>query len=175
MKVLYIWDGRHTLPDNRKAAVKATLDIYPEAECICISQFPEFYSSRFTMLDWFDIKDKMKAFLGLSATPYAWNHYMAFSDWARFWFLGHNPGSLYLDTDAKMLKRYDFDREHKALYSENNICALYSPANAKGENFLDMIQKRAKKNIGLLLDFHAKFGAWAKPLPAEYFQHKAAA
>lgn len=168
MKILYIWDGRDSLPESRREAVHATLDLYPDAEYSCITRNKHFISDRFQIIPWDEILFQMLNHFGLRGVPYRWLDPVAFSDWARFWFLGLCGDTLYLDTDCRMLKRYDFGGE--AVQSLGNICLLYTPKLPDRGKILRLQEERAKVNIGLLIDFAYKLG-W-KAIPAEYFQHK---
>lgn len=173
MHILYIWDGRYALPENRRAAIEATLSLYPEARASCITRLKHFVSDQFEIIPWDDILFQMMNHFGFRSIPYKWMDPVTFSDWARFWYLGNNGDTLYLDTDCKMLKRYAFEKEFKAIYSPGNICLLYAPDGFKRENFLAMLEARARQHVGILMDFAGKFGsAWAKEIPSEYFQHR---
>jgi hypothetical protein len=175
VQILYIWDGRHELPNWRKACIDSTMSLYPDAEYFCISRFPTFHSDRFTMINWFEMMEQMRSHFGLKATPYRWQDPVCFSDWARFWFLGMNGDTLYLDTDAEMVKLFDFEAECKVVYSPGNICLLYTPKVFQREHFLVLQEAQAKKSIGLLMGFHTRFSpSWATAIPQEYFRHRRA-
>jgi hypothetical protein len=173
LKILYIWDGRDSLPESRREAIEATLELYPDAEYSCITRNKHFVSDQFSIIPWDEILFQMLNHFGLRNVPYRWLEPMTFSDWARFWHLSHTPDTLYLDTDCRMLTRYDFQAQGKAMYSPGNICLLYTPKGFDGRHFLDLMEARAKVNIGLLLDFHYKMRPeWAAPAPADCFRHK---
>jgi hypothetical protein len=173
MRILYIWDGRHDLPAWRKAYIDSTMNLYPDAEYFCISTFPTFHSDRFTVLNGSEMMDEMKNHFGFKSTPYRWQDPICFSDWARFWFLGMHGDTLYLDTDAEMLRVFNFEAENKMIYSPGNICLLYTPKGFLREHFLALEESQAKKSIGLLMGLHLKFNpSWATPIPPEYFRHR---
>lgn len=171
MNLLYIWDGRNALPESRRKAIEATLGLYPEARCFCITRLKSFVSNRFEILDWDSLLLRMADHFGFKETPYRWQDPMTFSDWARFYHLAYNPDTLYLDTDCQMLLRYAFDIENKVIHSPNNICLVYSPNNSKAMNILELLRDR--KHVGTLMDLLPHFGpTWSKPIPPEYFRHK---
>lgn len=173
MQILYIWDGRHELPAWRKARIDSTMSFYPDAEYVCISQFPTFHSSRFHMVNWFDVMDQMKAHFNLKEIPFRWRDPVCFSDWARFWWLGIYGNTLYLDTDAKMVRYYDFEAETKVIHSPDNICLLYSPKGFARGHFLKLQEAQAKRYMGILMGIHTRFSPeWSKPIPPDYFEHR---
>ena len=170
MKLVWIWDGRVSLPESRRKAVESALDLYPEAEAICITRNAHFVSDRVRIIPWDEILCPMLDRFGLRAVPYRWLEPVTYSDWARFWFLAHNPDTLYLDTDATVLKRLNL--ADKFLYPVGNIYALYAPPRFDGENLLHLMEERAKHNIGILIDFANKFSPeWASPLPLGFVEH----
>ncbi len=173
MKILFIWEGTKDLPKSRAEAIAETMNLYPEAEYYCITKMHHFFSDKFKVIPWMVVMEEMMLFFGFQTIPYEWNRYMCFSDWARFWYLGNNADTLYLDTDCRMLKRYDFANEWRILYPEGNICILYSPDNAKGERLLALLDEQARKHVGLLLGFYQKMNPeWSATIPNEYFRHK---
>jgi hypothetical protein len=163
VKILYVWDGHRDLPPERLESIEATRALYPDADFFCITKLKAFMS--FTVVPWFDLMEEMIRFLGFSSMPWRWNEWMCFSDWARFYWLGMNPNTLYLDTDARMLKRYEFG--DVPVYSPRNICLLY-PGNC-GARFLDLLKTRPRVN--LLLNLFIPLSAWAQPMPEGHFRH----
>lgn len=174
MKILYIWEDSKLLPADRAADISATMKIYPDAEYLCITKSPEFFSSAFTVISWKKVMDEMIEYFKIRSVPYNWTKYMIFSDWARFWFLSHNGDTLYLDTDARMLKKIDFTDEKMILLPSNEICVLYSPDSENKNHFLRLLKERLMGGHGLGILYHLSSSfdpAWSKRIPREYFQH----
>lgn len=162
MKILYIWD-KAEIPLARQACVKGTLSLYPDAEVYCITKAKIFPGMK--VIPWEEMLGKMKAFLGLKRTPYAWHNPICFSDWARFFFLAHNPNTLYLDTDCRLKARFDFETHAGAVHA--GIFLLY--AHYDGLPLLRMLKDRASQRVNLLNDFGDKLG-W-EALPSFWYQH----
>jgi hypothetical protein len=115
----------------------------------------------------------MTIYFGLKSIPYKWADYMTFSDWARFYWLSLHGDTLYLDTDAAMVKRYAFDQESKLVYSPRNICLLYASSVFPREHLLHLLETRARQHVGILLDLVGKFRPeWSKPIPSGFFRHR---
>lgn len=170
MNLLYIWDGFNPLPESRRKAIEATTALYPEAKRLCITRQKAFLPG-FEIVPWDNLRDSMTRHFGFRSPPYAWNNPVTFSDWARFFWLATHGDTLYLDTDAKMLKLYAFGPE--MVYSKGNICLLYVPKDFDGARFLSMLGRRAKLHVGILMDFAYKFDVrWSKPIDSSYFQHR---
>jgi hypothetical protein len=163
MKILYVWDGKRDLPQARKACVHSTACLYPDAEIFCITKASEFLGYR--VISWDRLKAQMAAFLGVPKDTYAWNDPMTFADWARFYFLAMNPGTLYLDTDCRMKQRYDFQRPTQA-----GVFLLYVPPLFNGLPLLAKLKERAQKRVNLLNDFKDALG-WEE-IPDHWYQHK---
>lgn len=165
MKLLYIWDGQKPLPEDRRAAVRATLDLYPDADCFCITRALSFHSERFNVIPWDSLMSEMREYFGFREIPYNWLNPITFSDWARFWVLGHSENTLYLDTDAKMEKAFPFGP--RMAHSPGNICVMWSGSD--GGKLIDMLMEQAKKNIGQLMPLHRQLDSI--PIPSEFFTH----
>jgi hypothetical protein len=175
MNLLFIWDGRNSLPESRAEGIKRTLDLYPEAIPYCITRNKSFVSERFQIIPWDPLLIEMADYFAFKQMPYRWHEPVTFSDWARFYWLALHGDTLYLDTDAAMVKRYAFDREYKLVYSPRNICLLYAPAVFPREHLLSLLAARARQHVGILLDLVGKFRPeWSKPIPSEFFQHRGA-
>ncbi len=172
MKILFIWEGVRDLPENRAEAIASTMNLFPEAEFLCITKFHSFFSDRFQVISWDDLMEEMRLYFGFKSIPYCWLSYMAFSDWARFYYLGHHGGTLYLDTDTRMLQRFEFGE--KVVYPEREICLLYAPGNPENrQNLLRLLKNRAKKRVNLLLDLHSQMkSGWAEMIPSAFYRHR---
>lgn len=171
MKILYIWHGERHLPESRAQAIAATMNLYPDAEYFCITTLGHFFSDAFKVISWDYVMDCMLRSFDFQERPYRWNEYMCFSDWARFWYLGNHGDTLYLDTDAQMLKRYEFGGD-KVIYPEREICLLYSPASEARIKLLDLLEQRAGQHVNLLIDFAGKLNpAWSTTISREFFHH----
>jgi hypothetical protein len=150
---------------SRKACVASALSLYPDARPLCITRASSFYSPAFKVIPWDSVMGQLAAFLRVPKDAYAWTDPMCFSDWARFWFLAHNPDTLYLDTDCRLKARFDFkDRPMHA-----GIFLLYASAGFDGLALLRMLKARSEKRLNLLNDFGEKLG-WEE-LPAFWYQH----
>lgn len=151
-------------------SILATRKLYPDAEFCCITKLKEFMGMK--IIPWEEIEDLMLRFFQWNEIPYHLNHWMCFSDWARFFFLGSYPDTLYLDTDCWILKRFDFENETKVRYSYGNICLLYAPGNGSASRFIALLKEQAKRNVGLLVDFANRLPEFAEPIPQEFYSHK---
>lgn len=170
MEIVYIWDGRNALPERRRACVQSALDLYPEATFSCITRLRHFVSPQFKVIPWDEILFQMTDYFNFKGIPYTWLDPMHFSDWARFWYLAHHPDTLYLDTDATVLKRLPLG--DKALCPPNNIHTLYSPPGFDGEHFLKLMKDQSHRHVGLLLSFaHRMKPEWSDPLPEGFVDH----
>ena len=169
MDIVYCWEGLRDLPEDRAEAIASTMNLYPDANFLCITKLHHFFSDRFQVISWDSVMQEMKAHFKFKEIPYGWNGYMCFSDWARFWYLGNHGDTLYLDTDAKMLKRFEFG--DKVVCPKREICLLYCPE-GMGGNLISLLDARARQHVTLLLDFAEKMDpAWSEPISREYFHH----
>jgi hypothetical protein len=166
MNLLFVWDGKREIPQDRKACVQSALSLYPDAKAFCITKQSEFMGM--TVVPWENAKGQMAAFLRIPKDTYAWNDPMTFADWARFWFLAQNPNTLYLDTDCRMKARYDFETHGRDTHA--GIFLLYANAANEGLSILRMLRERAEQRVNLLNDFGEKLG-WEE-LPDHWYQHK---
>lgn len=173
MKVLCIWEGVRSLPQERANNIRIALDRYPDGEFHCISRSKSFFCSEFKVIDWEDTVSEIEGFFCLKDVG-KFISYIYFSDWARFLFLAQNPDTLYMDTDVKLLKKYDFDKEEKFLKPKNEICILYAPKNGAASNMVPILRKKLERrpvyrmlyNIGRRMD-----GDWHTDISRDYFYH----
>jgi hypothetical protein len=172
VKIFYAWDGRNPLPESRRLAIDATMELYPDAEYACVTRLPFFHSERFKAISWDALGEEMRIFFGFDEIPYPWNSPSVFSDWARFYWLFNVEDGLYLDTDIRMLEYFDFQKSKKLLFSPGNTCLLYRPVGFDMHPILEMMRTRAKIHPGMLHDFAFRFGDIAEPVPARTFKHR---
>lgn len=164
MKILYIWDK--DLPAWRARMMDATEKLYPDAEYYCITKENAFRG--YAVLEWEEIGWAVMRFKGLKEWPYRWNHPLVFSDWVRFWFLGHSWDTLYLDTDAQMLQRVEFGE--KVRYSPGDTHLMYAPPNGESRHLLEVL--RAIPTPAFHHTIVSQFGpAWSSPVPKDWFHH----
>lgn len=173
MKILWIWFGENALPIERKNAIAETMLVYPDAEYVCITKQKAFLDPKIKCIDPQVVIDQMKVYFELKETPEVWKEYLIFSEWARYFYIANNPDTLYLDTDCRMLKQFDFNKAEKVLNPSLDIFLLYSPQNGIGKEILPILKEQAKKCIANTV-FLARTikPAWAGEMPGEYFKHK---
>jgi hypothetical protein len=148
MKILFIWDGAHRFPDQRLIAVARCVKRYSDAELYCISKQPVFFSKDFKVIDWQEAKGGIIQMFGSDISGRLDVGYMAFTDWARFWFLINNPGTLYLDTDIELLDEYPFKDSEKIVIPEGEIGVIYTPENGIGHRLKTVLLQRLQKKPG---------------------------
>jgi hypothetical protein len=173
LKVLYIWFGENPLPIERQNAIAETMAIYPNAEYICITKQKTFIDPKFKCIDPQEIIEQMLTYFGLVEIPERWKTYLIFSEWARYFYIAQNPGTLYLDTDCRMLKQYDFENEKKVLNPHNEIYLIYSTQSGIAKEILPIMKEQVKKVIASTILFaHLMNPLWGAEMPPEYFKHK---
>lgn len=125
MKILYIWDGiQQPFPEFRQANIKRCFELYPNAEYFCISKKDFFFSSDFKIIDWDSMVLEIENYF-----PFGKLHGISnSSDWMRFWYLAHNPQTLYMDTDVFLNRFFDFESKTKPMFPTRDIYILYSGA-----------------------------------------------
>jgi hypothetical protein len=147
-----------------------TLDLYPDANVQCITQSDQFVSDHIGIIPWNEILFTMTSIFGFRDIPFRWHDPMTFSDWARFFWLGTHPDTLYLDTDCRMLKPYPFEDDGLMIHSPGNICLMYSPLTGLAARLLWILKNHQP---AILMDtIHHFHPSWSKPIPEEYFRHK---
>lgn len=163
MNLLFIWAGDlEPLPAYRRAAVEATRAMYPDARALCISRWPEFLPG-FEVLPWDAVVEEMAADLDVAEVPVTWRRgYMAFSDWARFWFLAKNPDTFYLDTDARPVAPIPLGGLEKFTLPYWEIFALYAPQNGAAANLLPILRQLKARNLDAAL---LQLAETLRPLP----------
>ena len=165
MKILFFWIGNE-LPEERKSAIASTMALYPEAQYFCITDQKYFVSPKIGCIDPQSIIDDMMRYFGFKVMPGQWKSPVILSDWARFFYLSVNPNALYLDTDCRMVKRFDFEGQANCLHAESDYYLIYSPK--AGVDFRPMMKNQAP---GLLVGMAAKI-TWWKPLSGLYYKHR---
>jgi hypothetical protein len=157
--ILYIWNGKNELPDNRIICIENTHNVYPDCTYHCLTNKTPL--PFLEPISWDDEMLKVASFFAIDNIPKQWEDFMTFSDWYRFYHLINHPNTLYLDTDCKINKMYDFESRGKLIYPQNEIFLLYSPING------------SFAKIKPLLDHYASTGYHGKLLGVNlYFRNK---
>ena len=137
MKILYIWDGEYQkLPDARHENIKTCLKFYPDAQYFCISKKPSFFSRDFKIIDWDQTVSEIETYFDFGKLEGIGNS----SDWMRFWFLAHNPDTLYMDTDITLKKGFDFHEVGRLMFPEKDIYILYSGNEDHGSDIIEAME-----------------------------------
>ena len=172
-QILWIWFGENSVPIERQNAIAETMLVYPDAEYVCITKQKSFLDPKIKCIDPQVITDQMVTYFELKETPEVWKEYLIFSDWVRYFYIANNPDTLYLDTDCRALKTFDFSKVEKVLNPKFDIFLLYSPANGIGKEILPILKEQSKKCISLTV-FLARTikPLWAGEMPEGYFKHK---
>lgn len=174
MKILYIWNGKDKLNGMRNNCIEETRALYPDADYYCVTEDNEIMPFA-KKISWSKEKNKLKKFYGLKTFPKQWKNFITFSDWYRFYFLINNPNTLFLDTDCKMVKYFDFENEEKVIYAEQEICLLYAPKNNSFNAMKLTLERHIElKCYGNLLGtcMYIKNQMNSKVLDASYYNHK---
>lgn len=174
MNILHIWKGDREISRDRISTIEQVHELYPDANFLLLTNGNPLLPYQ-KIINWEEEKERMIKFYNLSFFPTQWNEYMAFSDWYRFYYLINNPNTLFLDTDCRMLKHFDFEKEDKIIYTYNEICLLYSPSNNSFGNLKKILDRYIElKLYGLLvsLSLHIENQSFTKNLDNSYFKHE---
>jgi hypothetical protein len=154
MEILYIWNGKNELSQQRKDCMERVHNLYPECTFTCLtnsSPLPFLFP-----VPWDKSLREVATFFSISEIPKQWDNFMAFSDWYRFYYLINHPDTLYLDTDCKLNVRYDFESKGNLIYPENEIFLLYAPSNGIFAKMKLLLERYALlKCYGTLLGIRA--------------------
>ncbi len=106
MKVLMFWQNMGVHDAYRMLCIRRVTEVYPSAEFIAITDFPEFFPECFQILDLdIVINELMCTYTDKQDHIDMQSHYVFVSDYARMHFLSIHPNTLYLDTDTYCAKK----------------------------------------------------------------------